>query len=86
MTGLSFTEMGVEDLATRRATLEREIAGLRRDLDAAQRRAQAGRERGPSPRGLYAGMLVGLAVVVAGFVTFAFWVAATIARGPGGWR
>jgi hypothetical protein len=59
-----------------RARLEREIAELSRRVDGAHGELARFRDGGPEPRGLASGLVVGMAIVIGGFLLF-FWVLAS---------
>jgi len=65
------------------AALEREIADLDRRVGRAQALLASLRSHGPEPRGMLAGVAVGIVFVVLGFVAFAWMVMSVVERATG---
>jgi len=62
------------------ASVEREIAAFSRKLERARAELASLRANGPEPRGVVAGILAGMVLVVVAFVAFACWVGTVVVR------
>jgi hypothetical protein len=65
------------------ASVEREIAVLSLRIERAKAELAGLRMHGPEPRGMMAGVIAGMLVVVAAFAAFAWWVGAVVGRVTG---